>query len=378
MMMHFLGILLVLLYLPSLTNSLLELKKNPRVAVCVTGQVDRWIPEMPIENLVKANRDVHFSFFFDLQYANRHFQTAFNIEFGVPSNFTRLSFRSAFHRITEMYTRNNSEVVTFKFDLPYDMKRWQYIMGRSENESLDRIYEYSERQFIILNMYKNHLNCLDEIIEYESQIETRFDYVINAREDLYFFYPLNLMHTFIRLQEESCGFVSKNCITNYGVNMRLQIARRDEGLKLFGSRLAFYKWMFKSKQQIKNPEQFELFQLRTYGLNNCTLPVDSLPVTAARISSSGHVCLLEKEVQSLSRKEPFACVPRRFHSKVKAIQCKPFKIKPPLPPLIDDPDYPAWLNSTLRRKKGSSSSNSSSSSFISSIHSINQTELKLN
>ena len=136
--------------------------------------------------------------------------------------------------------------------------------------------------------------------------------------------------------------------------MRMQIAGREKGIKIFGQRIAFYKNMYKTGAQIKNPEMFELYQLQDYGLDNCTLPVDKFPVTAARISPEGRVCLLEKEIQSLSKSEPRSCIPDSFFEKAHEVRCSNFKLKKP----------PGYVKPTSSKSSKSKSSSSSSSSKV--------------
>jgi hypothetical protein len=336
------GKIFLILFSCLLSVSLSSLNRNqdfPKVAVCITGQVDRWIPEMHVKNLVEANKNVYFSFFFNFEFANRHHNTSYNFEFGIPSNFTHLSLKTSLHEISEMYTSDNAEFVNFKFELPYDMHKWQNIMGR-EGELLDRIGEYTSRQPIILNMYKNHISCMDSVLQYETQTQVKFDYVINSREDVYYFHPIDLRDTFEMLQNNSCGLVSKGCVMNYGINMRMQITGRDYAFKLFGTRLEFYKNMFQTGKTIKNPESFEMFHVNSLGLQSCTLPVDLFPIATARISPQGKYCFLLKELQSLTTVDHpssiYSCIPQADYQKVLTMKCMdyPMAVKPPPPPVV--------------------------------------------
>jgi hypothetical protein len=313
----------------------------------MTGQVDRWIPELIVENLIQNNKDIHISVFIHLQFSNNHHKTSFNVELGIPANYTILSLQKSLSELSQIYSTHHSELVDFQFQQPYSHSEWQRLMNRP-GKLLDRISEYTDRQHIILNLYKNQVSCIDSILQYENQTNTPFDYIINAREDLYFFLPINLHYALNQLDsKQNCGLITKGCIMNYGVNMRLQIARRNDGIKIFRSRLEFYRSMFAMNKQIKNPESFELFQLQSYGLDSCTLPVDLFPVASARIVNiSNHkneFCLLEKEVQSLwccdHPTSIYSCVPSVAISQVEAIKCSDYQIKPPPPPTTNLQSY---------------------------------------
>jgi hypothetical protein len=320
--------------------SLHGLQSFEKIAVCVTGQVGRWIPESHVKNLIKSNKDVFFSFFFNFEFANQQHQTTYNVKFGIPSNFTQLSLDTSLQEISELFTRNNSEFANIKFELPYELSRWQHIMNRNaSHQSLDRISEYVSRQTIILNMYKNQISCMNSIADFERETQMNFTYVINAREDLYYFHPLDLRHAFALLNhpESKCGVVSKGCIMNYGINMRLQIARREAASQIFGGRLTFYKDMFTTGNTIKNPESFELFHVNSLGMQSCTLPVDLFPVASARIHpQTQKYCFLQKELQSLSMTDHsssvYSCIPKSDFREVKTMRCSNFSLKRPPPP----------------------------------------------
>jgi hypothetical protein len=337
-MNQFLSLFLVFWFQLMAMNRCGRLEEFTKVAVCVGGQIDRWIPESQVPGLVEANKDVYFSFFFNLQYPDHRVSpssaVSSDFEFGIPSNYTRLEFHRTLNVVSEMYTANNSEVVTMKFDLPYPARRWQNVMER-QMQNLDRIVEYRHRPHLILNNYKNHVNCIDEIQTYENRTKITYDYILMVSEDLYYFHPMDLRPVFHALQKNAeCGFISKGCLQNAGVSTRMQLARRADGLKIFGSKLAFYKWMFTSKRKTLSAESFELFQLQAYGYTNCSLPVDLFPVTGAKINSQGNICLMEKEVQSTGTtagvKEEHSCIPKNSYASVEEIRCSPFKLKRPL------------------------------------------------
>jgi hypothetical protein len=306
-----------------------RIKTYPKVAVCITGQVQKWIPEFQIPNLIEFNRNTMFSFFFNLQFSQKYFN-AQGIKDVTPSNWTRIEFRRAFNLISEMYSSNHSDVVTFKFDLPYDLRKWQILLDQV-GKPLDRISNHVKTQHFVLNTYQNQLSCIEEILEYENQTQIKFDYIITTKEDAFYFHPISLMDSYIMLKDDNCGVITKSCCAQGGINTRFQIARRDEGVRLFSSRIDFYQSLFEKNIKISSPEMFELLQLTSYGFRNCTLPVDTIPITSAKINSTNQVCLMEKEIQSDDAHSDFSCIPKRFFDKMKALTCAKYKVKIPLP-----------------------------------------------
>ena len=103
------------------------------------------------------------------------------------------------------------------------------------------------------------------MIWYERKFGFKFEFVVSTREDIYFFHPMDLgfLTQLLPVSNSSsnCHIISKGCLENGGINMRLQLMSRADALKVLGGRFPFYHALYGLNRSYKNPEQFELAQV---------------------------------------------------------------------------------------------------------------------
>eukprot|EP01040_Poterioochromonas_malhamensis_P009153 gene9153-9926_t len=309
------------------------------IAVCVTGQIARWMPERHIPNLIDNNVNYFFSFFFVFQLKNSHHPVAYHKQ--GPTNASDVAtaqLEDALARVSDLYTRQNSELANIRHITPYTELEWRkYLNLLSPNQKLDRIWQFSENQKIILNIYRNQQKCLTDIMNREEERNKRYDYLFYTREDLYYFHPLNLSIPINLLKQKhqvtmkgkkpslvpSCHLVAKDCLSWGGVSMRLELVRREEADNIFGSRLKFYRTLYTSNITVKNPELFEFQQLKEMKYQLCKVSVEVMGITVARpsLSQPDGVCFLSHDIQYTFREWHQICVPVHFLPKIADMRC---------------------------------------------------------
>jgi hypothetical protein len=147
-----------------------------------------------------------------------------------------------------------------------------------------------------------------------SDSNKNFDYFIELREDAYFFHSIELNKLFAKLDSYECGIVVKNCLEWNGINMRISIMKASDGISYVSSRLDYYSYLLWKKEGVFNPEVFEQNHLLSRGISICRLPVEEVPVTAARpLGDDGDFCCKWPEVQD-------GCVPKTSQPFTKICQ----------------------------------------------------------
>lgn len=98
--------------------------------------------------------------------------------------------------------------------------------------------------------------------------------------------------------------------------MRFQVLRRQHGLRFLQSRFEYYHFMQTEDLSVHNPEEMELNQARWLGLSleECALPIEQLPVTAARHTTDGDFCFIDLELSD-------DCVPQAQRAFAQAHMC---------------------------------------------------------
>jgi hypothetical protein len=175
-------------------------------------------------------------------------------------------------------------------------------------------------QATILNMYLHQMRCIDQIQAYEQIENFTFDYVISTREDIIFFYPLNLTYALWRLEERKfitgdnasrlselprkCHMVMKDCANFKGFNQRFFIYERQTAINLLSNRWLYYQQLVQTKKVLFNTEVFEMMMARHYQAIGCPLPIDHFAVTAVRPVKNDIFCFPFWEV--------FKCLPSGY------------------------------------------------------------------
>lgn len=311
--------------------------KPDNVAVCVSGQLSRFLPEYIASGLIKPNPSIYFLLFLNMQYkfgsASGLYSTDSHLSFHQTNltSLTQTQLSNYLHNL--LATSNNSEMISLVFTNSEGIAYWEKIIQRSP---LDRIHQYTSIQPNILNMYRNQYNCISQIESYESLTGNAVDYVISSREDLYYFYGLNLSYllSFMKQQRQLssnhkvCDMISKECLAWTGLNMRWQLFTRNASIFMMKRRFEYYQSLYSTNQTFLNPEIFEKQQSLYYGLKVCDhFLIDFIPNIAARHVQAGHICFAKPETIDY-------CVPNNYTSFVAANLChkahKRFRMKAPI------------------------------------------------
>lgn len=322
-------------------------RRKERIAVCVTGHISRWFPDQHLTNLATNNPHYSFSFFFN-------FET--HSKFSLPSSVSSTEFITSLtnetlavsvQEITAMYSQHNSELANLRFSVPYGNASWYRHLRLTSNQPLNRIdsLAHDGGDVRILNLYRLQHGCVYDIMAKEKERHDHtlqaYDYVIFTREDLIYFQPFNLTTALDKLRNEPdhltetteiavpmCNVVTKGCLEGKGMNMKMQIMRRKEGLHLFSSRQRFYRSLFEKSIKIESPERFELIQLEMMNYHKCTLPVEVMGVASALQSNNPFgYCFPESELQDFDTHD--LCVPTHFLESSKNRKCSDFEMMDP-------------------------------------------------
>lgn len=280
---------------------LLDRRKRPRVAVCVSGQPARLQPRF-LRAALLANPDLDFSLFYNLQTGITVFNTKRDEVFA-PSPFAAMDAGTIRENLTATFDLPNAKLAGLEFHRRKFMDEWTRLLAVAG--PLDRIWQYKKSQGTILNMWSMQQACAVQISAYGS-----FEAVIVTREDVFFFAPPDLRKLVGKLDRngERCDVVTKSCLAWGGLNMRFQIFHPNIVREFLGERLAFYKALIARNESVKNPEQFEKLQADHLAARLCPVTVDDLPVAAARYLPGGDFCFIGFEVRDGGKER---CFPKK-------------------------------------------------------------------
>ena len=170
-------------------------------------------------------------------------------------------------------------------------------------------------------MYKHHEDCGNQIVDLELKYGIKMDYIINTREDIYFFKPLNLSalvdkHMTVSSTAKTvqpCDLLTKGCLDFGGLNMRLQFLKGGQSGTNYMRKVMHFKAMMQEpKRKFENPEIFEQYIAeKLLNMKVCKLDVEEMGVTAARLSYVNFsVCFIHQELKLLLPKSSPPCVPK--------------------------------------------------------------------
>lgn len=261
------------------------------------------MPDYIKQSLIENNRDFFFHIFYNLQDSATVFtyrRPAFDSTYADKAN------ENISHDLRELFSTDNSRVALVLFHEPQGKQHWKTFLSQ---QRLDRISQFRPNQHNILNMYSYHEACSNQIPLYEQEKRLTFRYIINTREDIYFFKPIDIRFLVTQyLHGSQCGLLTKGCLNWGGVNMRLQILHRDDGLKYL-KRISFYKSMFDTGDVVVMPETMELLQTERLGIKLCNMSIEEFPVVAGRYSYINRtLCFTHQELKSYDLHSP-PCVP---------------------------------------------------------------------
>lgn len=302
-------VLLVLLTVRMVSAVVSTEESLPTVAVCVSGQATRWMPHYLVEGLLEPNENFRFSLFFNIQAGSSQPIHSSGIGFA-PTKMAAMNHPSAIDHLSKLLAPlKQVETVSLQYYRVEDLDYWvKVVQGPLDRFKQKNMHHGTSIGVNIMNMYHAHVNCAQQIEDYERQQggngTWKFDYLVSTREDAYLYTPLNLTRQVQRLRpdvhakpngEAKCDIVYRECLSWGGLNMRMQVMNRDAGLLMLGKRFVSYKQMRDGGWKPFNPEQFELFQTMLYNLEHCAVPVAEVPITAARHVANDSICFYEFE-----------------------------------------------------------------------------------
>jgi hypothetical protein len=306
--------------------------RSAQIAICINGQTARWLPEQIVTGLLESNPEHFFHLFLNLQFTNDMAS--------VFTTYSHLSFKATpinhmdqfkmFDFLSKLYNqRNNSKLQSFHLSSPKSHDEWKIFF---QIPRLDRIYLYEKKQDVILNLFHHQQRCHDQIISHEEfHREQKIDYIINLREDIYFFKPIFLStllpnndnnnpmkvkYTNITINSNSqntCNLVVKDCLKWHGVNMRFNLFPREYLTPILGKKFQFYRYLIKLNITIRNPEIFEYQLFKHQRINICEYSINHLPLAAIRYVHENQSCFIPQEVDG--------CIPRGFGVFVQKNKC---------------------------------------------------------
>lgn len=287
-------------------------KERHKVAVCVGGQVERWLPRYLFDDMILPNPEFDFHLFYNLQQSNFYhssqeshviYNTDVNFTY-FPSPMSYMQRRESINFLWNLY--NNQESQNLKH---IELNYFPFI---NETELVHRfnflsppfvqIEQYKEQQVSILNMYYHQFECVEQIEEFSLMNNVTFQFIIVTREDIWFWKSLNLTELiplFLpkrgAVSTGACDLLTKDCLSWGGLNMRMYIMPYEKGLTMLRTKFEYYSYLQSNNITYYNPEEFELGQTRHYHVRACARPLSKMPVTAVRHMSNFSICFPWKE-----------------------------------------------------------------------------------
>ena len=284
-----------------------------RIAVCISGQVGRMLPEYMASGLFLSNRNYQFHLFFNLYHAHVVYTTK---HVATDSIYQNMSQSEISLSLRQLFSLPNTRIESVLFSKPGSSSVWQQ---RTKLDDLGLFDQFRRTGHVLLDMYKHHEDCANQIAQFELQNSLRFSYIISTREDIYFFNPLNISYLVENYMTagaagEACQLLTKGCLDFGGLNMRLQLIERgedDNSLNYLRKVSRFTELSHKKVSRFLNPESFELYLAeQLYHWKTCKIPIEEYPVTACRLSYINRsVCFVHQELKLLIESSP-PCVPQ--------------------------------------------------------------------
>ena len=301
-----------------------------KIAVCVAGMPERLQPGPLLENLVLANGDFEFDVVYALAAPSALFYSTDGAMSFASSAYAELppaELRAALERLVGAHGARIRVHVIEPFIADLAERALRAELGVPAGARLDRIVQaagggvYGDIQTRILNMYRHEAACALRVEALERARAARFDAVVSAREDVYFWRDVDLSSLLPSL-DAGCDIIAKDCLFHGGINMRLQLLRRSSALRVLRERLPFYASLFGASRSVFNAEAFELEQAHALNLNVCKRSVEALPVAVARLTDrDGAFCFPPWEVEHA--RERRRCVPSGFENFTRSRRCAP-------------------------------------------------------
>ena len=296
--------------------------QQPAVALCVTGMQSRLMPTNLVTNLVAPNPMYSFDVLYVLDTEKELYYSSVTAWTYEPSPMAKLGHSELQLALESIPGPHRVHVL--KADGHQTAEFWR---SRLTCPKLDTIAQHTRIQDRVLSMYANQVTCAAGIGILESLRGQRYNYIVSAREDTFLFHALHLS----QVLTPDCDLTFKAVLSYGGVNMRLQVMRREKGLPFLAGRLNFYQYLCDRGIEANNTEIFEKKQAQHLGMKLCALPVSQFPASAARHVSNGSFCFREETYEAL-REETYEALGRPKDKRDKNHKVTKVLPLPPPPP----------------------------------------------
>ncbi|RYZ90917.1 MAG: hypothetical protein EOP04_02305, partial [Proteobacteria bacterium] len=226
-------------------DSLVGSDQYPRIAVCVSGQVTRWQPKHLFNGLLLPNPMFNFYLFYNLQLPPNSSANVYSTDPQYSFDVSPLVHRDMAEAATYIQllysTMHHIHLASITYTTPQGADYWSAFF---HNKPLDRIRDHVHIQTSILNMYAHQPQCIQQILAFEEKHQYKFQYIVNTREDVYFFKKLDLTYLITQIyhpkndplyasyphltanRTSKCDIPFKGCLNFWGFNMRFYVLRR--------------------------------------------------------------------------------------------------------------------------------------------------------
>ena len=150
-----------------------------RVAVCVSGQLGRLMPEYFVDGLVLANPGFYFHFLFNLYNSPPIYTTKHVLVETIYQNMTDVELSSSLHN---MFDLANSAVEGVVSERLYTRTEWKHRTGQRE---LGLFQQFAKSGHVMLNMYKHHEDCANRLLNLKGGKTLNF-HILYQHEKTYF------------------------------------------------------------------------------------------------------------------------------------------------------------------------------------------------
>lgn len=281
------------------------------IAVCISGQVGRWQPHFFFKDFIDVNVQDNFFLFFNMQTSNEKNQVVHST--GSQFLVTKMAYMTHDQISTHLHEfiktrRNNSNFLNITYHTLPEQDHYLQNYSQYGDRFQQRNMRLGSRIAVnIHRMYYLQVKCAEQILQYESDHSSKFDYIISTREDIFFFQPMKISNRLPKIRQNTsiskphnsggCDLLLKDCLNFGGFNMRLQIFNRQSGITMLLNRLNFFKTMNEKKKKCDNPEGFEKLEAKHYNFIFCPQSVSVFPVTAVRHVANDSFCFYNFELK---------------------------------------------------------------------------------
>lgn len=283
--------------------------------------------------LFASNAQFNFKVFYSLQYTNVSGEAKFwsdsNFVFN-PSKIGLLKLEYVEQALkTTYHILDNVKVAGVKFSKGLTSAEWS--VKHFNRQPLSAIQLPVSQPEIVLNMLAKQTDCAQQILQFETERNLTFDYVMWGREDLHFYRPLDLakltslLHPAPRgvdavVTKQSapgrgCQLLVRNCLTHGGLPLRGYLWTRDVALPAMQMRMEHYRHLLAQNLSVITVEAFEDNLMQRQNISVCHVNKDLFSTVAVRHTVKGGFCIPPTEMSK-------RCFPTKMDSYVSKKICK--------------------------------------------------------